>query len=88
MDPEVKSEQHEGNGKPLETPTLPVHEIVGGSSVRQYLNQHVSQHLLEGLKKLSSEKPEDPLRWLGKYLLEEADRRDELANQAHENNPV
>lgn len=47
----------------------PVHEIVGGSSVRQYLNQHLTKHLLDGLKQVGHEKPDDPLLFLGEYLI-------------------
>lgn len=48
----------------------PVHEMVGGSSVRRYLNQHLTQHLLEGLKRVSANKPADPLRELGEFLIQ------------------
>lgn len=51
----------------------PVHEVVGGSSMRQYLNKHLTQHLLEGLQEVSKEKPEDPLRKLGEFLIKRAD---------------
>lgn len=47
----------------------PIHEIVGGSSVRRYLNEHVTLALLEGLKELAQVKPEDPLKYLGEYLI-------------------
>lgn len=47
----------------------PVHEMVGGSSVRQYLNKNVTPHLLEGLKMMAKSKPEDPLRELGEFLI-------------------
>ncbi|RLV89956.1 hypothetical protein JA1_004898 [Spathaspora sp. JA1] len=47
----------------------PMHEIVGGSSVRRYLNEHLTKHLLEGLKEVSQVKPEDPLLYLGEFLL-------------------
>ncbi|CAK7902681.1 hypothetical protein CAAN1_07S03928 [[Candida] anglica] len=53
--------------------TPPIHEMVGGSSVRQYLNQHLTQHLLAGLKEIGNTKPEDPLRWLGEYLIKKSD---------------
>lgn len=56
----------------------PVHEVVGGSSVRQYLNKHLTQHLLEGLKQIGKDKPEDPLRTLGEFLIQ---RSDELKKQ-------
>ncbi|KAG7660327.1 uncharacterized protein J8A68_006164 [[Candida] subhashii] len=48
----------------------PMHEIVGGSSVRRYLNQYLTKHLLEGLKEVGQKKPQDPLEYLGKFLIE------------------
>ncbi|EGW32207.1 uncharacterized protein SPAPADRAFT_61290 [Spathaspora passalidarum NRRL Y-27907] len=54
----------------------PMHEIVGGSSVRRYLNEHLTKHLLEGLKEVSQAKPEDPLRYLGEFLI---NRSEELS---------
>lgn len=51
----------------------PIHEIVGGSSVRQYLNKHLTQHLLEGLKQVSKEKSDDPLKSLGNFLIQRSD---------------
>ncbi|EMG46431.1 hypothetical protein G210_3320 [Candida maltosa Xu316] len=55
------------------TPALenqpPMHEIVGGSSVRRYLNEHVTKALLEGLKEVGHVKPEDPLKYLGEFLI-------------------
>lgn len=47
----------------------PVHELVGGSSVRKYLNQNLTPHLLEGLKIIGKNKPEDPLYELAQFLL-------------------
>lgn len=47
----------------------PMHEIVGGSSVRRYLNKHLTQHLLDGLKEVGRVKPEDPLKYLGEFLI-------------------
>lgn len=52
--------------------TPPVHEMVGGSSVRQYLNKHLTQHLLEGLRDVSKRQPQDPLRELGEFLVQRA----------------
>lgn len=51
----------------------PFHEVVGGSSVRQYLNKYLTQHVLDGLKKITQEKPEDPLRVLGEFLVQRSD---------------
>lgn len=48
----------------------PMHEIVGGSSIRQYLNKHLTEHILEGLRQVGKEKPSDPLRVLGEFLIE------------------
>lgn len=56
---------------------LPVHEVVGGSSVRQYLNKHLTQHVLEGLRDVSKDKPEDPLKYLGEFLIQ---RSNQIAN--------
>lgn len=57
----------------------PIHEYIGGSSIRKYLNEHITKHLMEGLKKVGNERPEDPLKWLGNYLIEKSD---EEKNQA------
>lgn len=67
---EDKQEPNHGN-------ELPVHEVVGGSSVRQYLNRHLTQHLLEGLRDVSKNKPEDPLKYLGEFLIQ---RSNQIAN--------
>ncbi|CAK9441702.1 uncharacterized protein LODBEIA_P55700 [Lodderomyces beijingensis] len=54
----------------VEDPNLPpLHEIVGGSSVRRYLNKHLTKHLLDGLKEVGRHKPEDPLKYLGEFLI-------------------
>lgn len=47
----------------------PVHEIVGGSSIRQYLNKHLTKYLLEGLREVGEKKPQDPLTHLGEFLV-------------------
>lgn len=51
----------------------PVHEMVGGSSVRQYLNKNLTQHLLEGLREVCKNKSDDPLRELGQFLISKSD---------------
>ncbi|MCH0629567.1 hypothetical protein JNB11_06300 [Kocuria palustris] len=60
----------------------PVTEEVGGSLVRRYLNQHLTVHLLEGLKLTSQTKPEDPLKFLGEFLIQ---RSNELAMKEENN---
>lgn len=63
----VPKAESPANGQVLRGP--PVHEVVGGSSVRQYLNKHLTKHLLEGLNEVSARKPEDPLKELGEFLI-------------------
>ncbi|CCE62913.1 hypothetical protein TPHA_0D02770 [Tetrapisispora phaffii CBS 4417] len=48
-------------------------ETIGGSETRKYLNQNVTQQLLNGMKIIAKEKPKDPLRVLGEYLIEQSD---------------
>lgn len=70
--PPVKKIKTEESSIPKHTEP-PVHEIVGGSSIRQYLNKHLTQHLLEGLKQVGKDKPEDPLLALGKFLIQRSE---------------
>lgn len=70
--PVVKRQKSEGTAEPSVTTTAPMCEIVGGSSVRQYLNKNLTEPLLEGLRIVGREKPEDPLRWLGQFLLDKS----------------
>lgn len=58
----------------------PIHEIVGGSSIRQYLNKHLTKHVLQGLKEVADKKPQDPLIYLGKYLIEQGELMKEQEN--------
>ena len=52
----------------------PVYEVVGGSTLRRYLNKNLTQHLLDGVREVSKEKPEDPVRWLGNFLIERSNQ--------------
>lgn len=67
-DPAGSVASAESTGSPARVP--PVHEIVGGSLVRQYLNKNLTAHLLAGLQKVAQAKPEDPLRFLGEFLIQ------------------
>lgn len=42
---------------------------IDGSPTRVYINQKVTPALLEGMKHLATKQPENPLKWLGEYLL-------------------
>ncbi|KAL6949927.1 hypothetical protein ACO0QE_000596 [Hanseniaspora vineae] len=45
-------------------------ETIGGSSVRKYLNENVTKELLQGVRKVALERPDNPLLFLGQYLIE------------------
>lgn len=69
--PALKRPKIESESEPVVTKSSePVYEMVGGSSLRQYLNKHLTEHLLEGLRIVSQEKPANPLKRLGEYLIE------------------
>lgn len=48
-------------------------ETVGGSQTRKYLNQNIVPHLLNGMRLIATEKPQDPLRVLGEYLIKQSE---------------
>ena len=41
--------------------------------IRQYLDKHIMPSLIEALEKLTKDKPEDPLQFLGELMLEDDD---------------
>ncbi|QHS72648.1 Sdc1p [Saccharomyces paradoxus] len=45
---------------------------VGGSQTRKYLNANVTPHLLAGMRLIAVQQPDDPLRVLGEYLIEQS----------------
>ncbi|KAF9736230.1 hypothetical protein PMIN03_010629 [Paraphaeosphaeria minitans] len=51
---------------------IPVHATLHGAPTRQYLNQHVTPHLLEAMKHLVTEEPEKPLEYLSKWLAQKS----------------
>ena len=42
--------------------------------IRQYLDKHIMPSLLEALEKMTHDKPEDPIQYIGEYLLREDDK--------------
>ncbi|EGX93966.1 COMPASS complex subunit Sdc1, putative [Cordyceps militaris CM01] len=52
--------------------TLPSEAAPNGDSTRRYLNNKVTGALLEGMKMLAKEQPDDPLRVLGEYLIQKS----------------
>lgn len=63
-----------------ETPSIDVTKVniaetIGGSQTRKYLNEHVTPVLLQGMRLVAKEKPENPLKFLGEFLLKESENR-------------
>ncbi|KAG5940728.1 hypothetical protein E4U59_002270 [Claviceps monticola] len=52
--------------------TMPSEAPVHGDPTRQYLNTKVTGVLLEGMKQLAMAQPQDPLRFLGEYLIQKS----------------
>ena len=42
--------------------------------IRQYLDKHIMPSLIEALEKLTVDKPEDPIQYIGEYLLREEEK--------------
>ncbi|CUS23765.1 LAQU0S11e03796g1_1 [Lachancea quebecensis] len=55
--------------QPFNADRIDFAETIGGSHTRKYLNQHVTPALLEGMRLVAKNKPSDPLRYLGEYLI-------------------
>ncbi|MCJ1458048.1 COMPASS (complex proteins associated with Set1p) component [Mycoblastus sanguinarius] len=58
------------NGNVEVTTPMPTKAASHGAPARRYLNEKVTGVLLEGMKRLAAEQPEDPLRVLGEFLLQ------------------
>ncbi|KAI1382272.1 hypothetical protein F4677DRAFT_401455 [Hypoxylon crocopeplum] len=50
--------------------TMPAEAPPHGAPIRQYLNGRVTGPLMEGMKLIAKERPKDPLRVLGEYLIQ------------------
>ncbi|KAL6924741.1 hypothetical protein FSST1_002015 [Fusarium sambucinum] len=51
---------------------IPSEAPLHGDSARRYLNTKVTGVLLEGMKQLAKDQPNDPLRVLGEYLIQKS----------------
>ncbi|CZR50536.1 related to histone-lysine N-methyltransferase [Phialocephala subalpina] len=49
---------------------IPKDSPPNGAPTRQYINSKVTGPLMDGMKLVAKEKPKDPLRMLGEYLLQ------------------
>lgn len=56
--------------KATSTDSKSMADIVGGSQVRKYLNANVTPYLLQGMRQIANEQPQQPLKALGEYLIE------------------
>lgn len=56
-------------------------ELNRGAPARRYLIHKVGPQLLSGLREVNKVRPEDPIKWLGQYLLDHSDpTKTEIAN--------
>ncbi|KAK0515742.1 hypothetical protein JMJ35_001776 [Cladonia borealis] len=60
------------NGTAEVVPPMPSKAASHGAPARRYLNEKVTGVLLEGLKRLAADQPEEPLRVLGEFLLQKS----------------
>ncbi|RJE26629.1 COMPASS complex subunit Sdc1 [Aspergillus sclerotialis] len=44
----------------------------GGAPVRTYMNERIVPYLLEGMKSVAKDQPQNPLRVLGEYLIQKS----------------
>ena len=72
---DLREKSMEDDGQLVEpvNPNLPI---------RQYLDQNIMPSLLEALEKLTQDKPEDPIQYIGEYLLKQDDNAHAKWNQA------
>ncbi|KAB5530338.1 hypothetical protein GE09DRAFT_1147577 [Coniochaeta sp. 2T2.1] len=61
------------------TTALPSQAAAHGGPVRQYLNKHVANAVLEGMKAVARERPSDPLRVLGEFLIQKSKENESKA---------
>ena len=64
MNKSVDENETEMDQEPV-NPNLPI---------RQYLDKHIMPSLIEALEKMTNDKPEDPIKYIGEYLLKEEDK--------------
>lgn len=59
-----------GSIPPPPVTARPDKPVAHGGPTRQFLNQNITPHLLEGMKYLAVYEPEKPLLWLSEFLKE------------------
>ncbi|CAH2449251.1 COMPASS component [Komagataella phaffii CBS 7435] len=77
---QLTAEQGSVKKRKVEIPAgLEASDIIGGSDVRKWLNKELTFELIEGIKQMAKERPQDCLEWLGQYLLTRSKERKENA---------
>ena len=49
--------------------------------IRQYLDAHIMPQLIEALEQLTKDRPDDPIQYIGEYMLKEASKGTELKSE-------
>ncbi|SCU88618.1 LAFA_0E13674g1_1 [Lachancea sp. 'fantastica'] len=70
MDLEQQAKQE--TPQPPDSDRIDISETIGGSQTRKYLNKHVTPALLRGMRLVAKNQPDDPLKFLGDFLLQES----------------
>ncbi|GAM37944.1 COMPASS complex subunit [Talaromyces pinophilus] len=55
-------------------------KVAGGAPARIYLNEKITPYLLEGLKDIAREQPQNPLKVLGEYLIKKSNEVEQGQN--------
>ncbi|KXS96367.1 hypothetical protein AC579_2782 [Pseudocercospora musae] len=66
--PPAGSSANRPGSMPPQPTARPEKPVAHGGPTRQYLNSHVTPHLLEAMKYLAVYEPEKPLLWLSDFL--------------------
>lgn len=66
--PAVAGASARPSSMPPQPSARPEKPVAHGGPTRQFLNQNVTPHLLEGMKYLAVYEPEKPLQWLADFL--------------------
>ncbi|RAO69292.1 uncharacterized protein BHQ10_005304 [Talaromyces amestolkiae] len=57
-------------------------KVAGGAPARIYLNEKITPYLLDGLKDIAREQPQNPLKVLGEYLIKKSNEVEQGQNTA------
>lgn len=66
-------------------PNVKPSQVIGGAPLRQWINNEITPFLLEGMRLVSKERPAEPLKFLGEYLLKEHEKKQQQQEQQEQN---